>query len=76
RVAVQLVDDAPDVASSSISGRLVFTEVETESDDGELPPTGALGWPLAVAAGLLALVGAALLAVARRRVDHQAVDRG
>lgn len=73
-VSVRLDEDAPQLASSSVSGRIVFSADDDES--GELPPTGAAS--LGILAGALALlgVGIALLLVARRRSRPPSEDGG
>lgn len=63
-VAVELDPDAAALASSTLTGRLVFTD---HADDEGLPPTGALAWSLVALAGLLLVCGLALVDASRRR---------
>lgn len=64
RVEVTLGADAPALASSLVTGRLVFTD-DGDGGDG-LPPTGVSPALLVAAVGLL-VVGVGLVRVARRR---------
>lgn len=63
-VAVQLDPDAAALTSSTLTGRLVFSD---PADDDGLQPTGALAGPLVALAVVLLVGGSALVRASRRR---------